>query len=94
MLPIGGASMEKKGRPTRFANNTGGTIEIADTSTAVSPGPMPESKNRWWAHLRDTGCRLHPKCLECPLPVCREDTGEQEHNGGRPRRKHILAIDR
>ena len=22
---------------------------------------------------KDTGCDLHPKCLECPLPMCKYD---------------------
>ena len=24
----------------------------------------------FYDHYKDTGCRLHPACLECPLPVC------------------------
>ena len=23
-----------------------------------------------YTHFKDTGCALHPACLECPLPVC------------------------
>ena len=24
-------------------------------------------------HPADTGCELHPKCLDCPFPKCKED---------------------
>jgi transposase-like protein len=26
-----------------------------------------------YANWRDTGCDLHPACLDCPLPVCIEE---------------------
>jgi hypothetical protein len=30
-------------------------------------------------YYRDTGCSVHPKCLECPLPVCRFDLPNPQH---------------
>lgn len=27
-------------------------------------------RNESLIHLEDTGCHIHPKCLECPLPEC------------------------
>ena len=40
----------------------------------------------WWAVLpeetryRDTGCDLHPSCLNCPLPHCVEDSPRGRQN--------------
>jgi len=29
----------------------------------------------------DRGCKLAPKCLECPLPVCKEDMASNGRRG-------------
>lgn len=45
----------------------------------TDPQPRPTPRKPWWALLpeetryKDTGCRLHPLCLNCPLPRCVED---------------------
>ena len=39
-------------------------------------GPLPLVQERQLpenATYRDDGCDLHPRCLTCPLPVCRYD---------------------
>lgn len=42
-----------------------------------------------YANWRDTGCDLHPCCLECPLPRCIE-----EQSRGRQRQKmEVRAAD-
>ena len=30
----------------------------------------PKDQGGFSYHLRDTGCYLHPRCLECPRPQC------------------------
>ena len=40
------------------------------------PGALPLVQERQLpenATYRDDGCDLHPRCLSCPLPVCRYD---------------------
>ena len=43
---------------------------------AYDPSGRDDSRN--W---HDTGCRLHPSCLNCPRPVCVYD--EKARQGGR-----------
>lgn len=35
-------------------------------------GAEPTLEMTW----KDTGCDVHPKCLECPLPECKYDDWE------------------
>lgn len=43
----------------------------------------------------DTGCNLYPKCLECPLPVCRYDVHEGRLTiRGRERATEIIRLHR
>lgn len=42
----------------------------------MSAGTLPLPKVDWPAEYgawRDTGCRLHPRCLSCPERACVED---------------------
>ena len=34
------------------------------------PAHLPGEDLDFYNHYKDTGCKLHPACLECPLPVC------------------------
>ena len=48
-------------------------VECAPTPTA-----RPEEPN-----YLDTGCALHPSCLDCPEPVCLDEVkrGDREEEG-------------
>ena len=37
----------------------------------------------------DTGCKLYPSCLDCPLPVCAEDIESEERITPKQRAKYI-----
>ena len=39
-------------------------------------GPIQDGY--WTAAYQDTGCEYSPSCLECPLPVCKEDMTQTE----------------
>lgn len=41
-------------------------------------------KEYFWRYFKDTGCDLHPACLECPRPKCKYDEPHWE-------RKKVLA---
>ncbi len=44
------------------------TGSISGALPLVQERQLPEN-----ATYRDDGCDLHPRCLTCPLPVCRYD---------------------
>lgn len=56
-------------------------LRIARTARRRSAPAQPQRRTpkRWWRLLpedttyKDTGCQLHPSCLDCPLPRCVED---------------------
>ncbi len=58
---------------------------------------MPEQMTASY-YGTDTGCNLHPKCLECPRPQCKyddEDEGRSPHFNARHIPRHdeeILAL--
>lgn len=42
-------------------------------SLGAVPRPRPDALPEFATYI-DTGCEVAPKCLECPLAVCRFDT--------------------
>lgn len=42
----------------------------SDTSVAVTGSFEEKPEN---IHYHDDGCEIAPRCLECPLPLCRHD---------------------
>ena len=49
----------------------------------VSSDTLPEH-----IRYRDVGCELHPHCLTCPLPVCKEEATQ----GVRSIRAHMRGL--
>lgn len=46
------------------------TPDIDGRARRVRSNTLPET-----AHYTDDGCEVAPRCLRCPLAVCRHDTG-------------------
>lgn len=40
-----------------------------------------EQRVGWWRCYRDTGCRYHPLCLECPEEKCLQEEGSPRNTG-------------
>lgn len=38
---------------------------------------MPEEDEGWQLFMLDDGCQLWDSCLNCPLPLCKDDVGDE-----------------
>jgi DNA-binding NarL/FixJ family response regulator len=47
------------------------------------------------ANYTDTGCNYHPRCLNCPFPVCRYDNPDfKRQERASSQREQVLAAKR